>query len=410
MSTSQHRTSGAIPVTDPVSAAFFIFDCPFPAQCQDDECLVEVSFDFPDSTPTPWPTLGFLIPVAADVYALSQGVKKVCDNAIARKRRFLNDLYAFGKDIKGVARIFMPDGSDIFANRTSSGRIRIESVSDLFTNAERRDGDCVLSVRVVLSVIELSNRLAAQSTGPPPVHTVRTQTWKLSEYQKLASDTTHRQMELTVLQPPLGMIRRPGESLPGVFSRRINGLWIGSVDHTIIGHEKMEVADTSVLPRSVAQLPELPTLTFNDYSHSSNAGISDILKQNGSRIDLAVRLVNRLSGPFFGPMPEDLRLPGNIIVSVKHSEKQKSLICKALEEALRDFGARPENANSIASAIFHENFKPKWEFDLWILPQAAQPKKLFRFSGGLVKFLDTEMGLEGNTRMYMEAHIVPKRE
>ncbi|GIZ36734.1 hypothetical protein CKM354_000020100 [Cercospora kikuchii] len=404
MSTSQHRTSGAIPVTDPVPAAFFIFDCPFPAQCQDDECLVEVSFDFPDSTPTPWPTLGFLIPLAADVYTLSQGVKNACDNAIARKWRFLNDLYAFGKDIKGVARICMPDGSDIFANRTRTGRIRIESVSDLFTNAERRDGDCVVSVRVVLSVIEMTDRLAAQPTGPP-LEMERTHSLKLL---KMAANSTHRNMESVVLQS-LATVHRIGQLRHGVLTRRINALWIGSVDHT--SRDKgVEVLETAVVPLEINQLPELPTLTFNDYSNSSNAGLSDVLKQSGSRIELAVRLVNRLSGPFSGPVREDGRLPGNVIVSVKHGEKQKNLICKALEEALRDFGARPENASTIASVLFHEDFRPKCEFQLWILPQAARPKKLFRFDGGLVKFLDMAMVLEGNTRMYMEAHIVPTRE
>ncbi|PPJ50067.1 hypothetical protein CBER1_05078 [Cercospora berteroae] len=409
MSIPQHQTSDDTPATGPTLAASSTPDNSFPWQWQDHECFVKVSFDFPTSTRPPWQKLGFLIPLAADVYELSQGVKKACDRAITLNRNDLSDLHAVGKDIKGLARIFMPDGSDIFANRTASGRVRIESVSDLFTNAERREGYCVVSVRVVLSVIERPLQLITLPTGPPSVQTVGTKAFKFLRDPTLTSDTTHRDMESAILQTPPGTVHTSGASMPGVFARRINALWIGSVDH-VNGDEEMKNLDTSLTPPWIIQLPELPPLTFNDYSIASNAGISNILKQSGSRIELAVRLVDRLSGPYSGLMPEDLRLPGNVVVSVKHGEKQKSLICKALEEALRNFGARPENKKTLASTLFHENFKPEWEFQLWILPQAARPKKLFRFNGGLVNFLDTAMVSGGNLRMYVEAHIVPKRE
>ncbi|KAM3423814.1 hypothetical protein BST61_g1213 [Cercospora zeina] len=196
-----------------------------------------------------------------------------------------------------------------------------------------------------------------------------------------------------------------------MLAREINSLSIGSIDDTLpyTGEEDLEGSSP---PKTCAggQLPELPPLTFNNYSPSNNAGMPQFLKQQGRRIELAVRLVNRLPPTFSNSAATDMRLPGDVIVSVKHGDKQNKSICNALESALRKYGEKPENAKSLARVMFHENFQPAWELHLWILPQAAQPKKLFRFPGGLANYMDTTMVSEGNVKMYMEAHIVPKHE
>ncbi|KAF2213277.1 hypothetical protein CERZMDRAFT_84136 [Cercospora zeae-maydis SCOH1-5] len=411
MSMPQHQATDDTPAESSSSAAAsFIFEKDYQGESSEGRCLVQVTFSSDDSSLAPWTALSFLIPLTADMYALSDEVKEVCEYAISANWQDFEALDAQGMDMEGAARISMSDGLDIYMNRTPSGRIRIESVSDLFTNAELKEGKCVVSVHVALSTIEHPLHATSDRTGPPENKHARGVSFQFKRSQDLAAESTHSKMEYVVLEP-LSRYRVGYKPMPGMLAREINSLSIGSIDDAVpyTGDEDLEGSSP---PKTCngGRLPELPPLTFNNYSPLNNAGVSQFLKQQGGRIELAVRLVNRLAPPFSGPVPTDMRLPGDVIVSVKHVDKQYKHICNALQSALRAYGAKPENVTSLARVMFHENFEPDWEMHLWILPQAAQPKKLFRFPGGLANYMDTTMVSEGNLKMYMEAHIVPKHE
>lgn len=60
--------------------------------------------------------------------------------------------------------------------------------------------------------------------------------------------------------------------------------------------------------------------------------------------------------------------------------------------------------------LFKEPLAGKWRLELWVLPQIAGSTKLYRFTGdsSLCHFLDPGLFVQGDLRLFMEVHVVPR--
>lgn len=70
---------------------------------------------------------------------------------------------------------------------------------------------------------------------------------------------------------------------------------------------------------------------------------------------------------------------------------------------------RPEHPSNLAK-LFREPLADQWRLELWVLPQIECATKLYRFTedDSLGNFLDASLVEQGDLRLFMEVHIVPK--
>ncbi|KAK5116553.1 hypothetical protein LTR85_009178 [Meristemomyces frigidus] len=151
-------------------------------------------------------------------------------------------------------------------------------------------------------------------------------------------------------------------------------------------------------------VPFLPTYTCNVYRPESyGLGVQIWPKYD---IDVAVRCVNHLD---YTTELKGLALPQDIRLEIeKHDTMDdiRAIIVCRLNRNDRQFGVK---VNS--SILFEGRHAGKWEIDLWAMPQQPGPRKLFRYwESKLTQFLSISPKVrKKDKRLYMEAHIVPRR-
>lgn len=387
--------------------------------CSQEQAIVDVAFIWSNADHNLWEKIRYFVPLDTNLYALSKMIEADCDSTISKHKPFLSDLYAHNLDVKGEARIWFPDGGH-FANPTPTRRFRVEKLRDLFTAPELKKGQCVVPVRVTVTVIKKPLQVLKQLAELSSKTYVRHQRLLNAGSLDQSEHSTHSKMVQAHVHQHHGPCM-PGkclaESALVVLVREVNGMAIGSIDH--------EEASFPWHPGLVAfhaekpdgpwydQLPELPTMTLNEHIPiNEHAVMAAHFKKNGQRIHLAIRLVNRIPSRQQEGVPlNDEKLPANVLMSVKPGTGQEKLICEALLESLEKHGNNdPDSAQTLSAAMFKGDFKPKWRMHLWIMPQTGSKKKLYLFKGGLANFMDIKEVALGKTTMYMEAHIAPKED
>ncbi|USW52945.1 hypothetical protein Slin15195_G062640 [Septoria linicola] len=412
MGVSTHRFPSDHVAAGKGSLARLPFIGPLPGDIPDDEALIRVSFHFrPFVDCRPWTALSFIIPLSATMYNLSERVQDACDTAISMHEPTLQEFYKEGKDFAGKASIQDADGVDVFANRTSAKRFRMGAVRDLFTTAELKSKQCVVSIRVDMIVIDKPvGGATTKSIGSPEKALMRKNTFPLRPVRP-SSDRgyEHDEMVKAVLHTHAGPCVGDHccDAVLEVPARKVGSLTIGAVDQAL-PFNPYEAYGARPIAHEDSNLPELPSLTFNDYVSTANFGVANFIKAKDQRIELAIRLVNKIPERV-GLHLENYHLPADVVMSVKHCSGQKKLICDKLMDALYHLGVAQNTPFAFTSALFVENedTMPDWDFHLWILPQFGSSQKMFRFEGGLATYMDIAMVSMGNMKMYMEAHIVP---
>lgn len=409
---TRHRVPSDLLAAGKGSLARLPFVGPLPGEVTDNEALIRVSFHFrPSVVCRPWTALSFIIPLSATMYNLSEGVKDACDTAISMNEPILQEFYKEGKDFAGKASIQDADGVDVFANRTAAKRFRMDAVRDLFTTAELKSKQCVVSVRVDMIVIDKPAGVATtKSIGSPGKALMRKNTFPLRQVRPASGrGYEHDEMVKAVLHTHAGPCFGDHccDAVLEVPARKLGSLTIGAVDQAL-PFNPYEACGARPIAHEDPDLPELPSLTFNDHVSTANIGVANFLKAKDQRVELAIRLVNKIPERV-GLRLENYHLPADVVMSIKHCSGQRKLICDKLMDALYHLGVAQDNPFAFTSALFveDEDILPDWDFHLWVLPQFGSSQKMFRFEGGLATYMDISMISMGNTKMYMEAHIVP---
>ncbi|KAK4541812.1 hypothetical protein LTR36_007344 [Oleoguttula mirabilis] len=168
-----------------------------------------------------------------------------------------------------------------------------------------------------------------------------------------------------------------------------------------------------------SELPFLPTFTLNTYHPAlvfpainfppfPNQGIQVAVRFD-HHLDLSDVSHKRLSNGKHKDI--DFSMDEEIHVDAADNA---AMIKEALLAALKK--TKMSEGDAVTSGVlFEKPLLSKWELQLWVLPQSPKLVKLFRYptgwrgsTGRLHEFLEMETVAEGDRRLYMEAHVVPK--
>lgn len=184
--------------------------------------------------------------------------------------------------------------------------------------------------------------------------------------------------------------------------------------------ERIQQWKSTDTPQPGSGLPFLPTFTLNVYNPELVEPATGVEAFPKAGIDVAVRFVHHLD---LGEVEieaisthgfKHIDFPMDQEVTLEPEDDVTSLT-KALTKLLEDT-KESEGVDVTSGVLFEEPLLNKWEFKLWVMPQSPELRKLFRYptawegsTGLLHEFLDPKMVAGGDRRLYMEAHVVPKR-
>ena len=174
-------------------------------------------------------------------------------------------------------------------------------------------------------------------------------------------------------------------------------------------HSKVEVQNFLTKVENVevknaltGTLPVHPTYCFNtDAPEMRGLGVNQWPEND---IHIAIHFV----GYFNLEGDSSIVFPTHLQLTIEKDDTVTT-ISKHLDEELKKTKVSTTTETESHQRLFERPLKDKWNYQLWILPQKDGARKMFRYhEGRLTSFLNAEKVEEGGTRLYIEAHIVPK--
>lgn len=205
-------------------------------------------------------------------------------------------------------------------------------------------------------------------------------------------------------------------------------------DHDFLGPYAGVRSSKELLKRAKEQLksgarqpgsgvPMLATYTLNVYHPTLVEPLVGMKAFPKAGIDVAVRFVHHLDlervdhhtlikeGDKY--KYKDIGFPTNFHIRAGSGDGVEAVE----EDILKELRSTEVSEDVTSWLLLGEEFaEVKWELQLWVMPQSPKLRKLFKYptgwaesTGQLHEFMDPVMVANGDRRLYMEVHVVPKR-
>ncbi|KAK4544496.1 hypothetical protein LTR36_004068 [Oleoguttula mirabilis] len=149
------------------------------------------------------------------------------------------------------------------------------------------------------------------------------------------------------------------------------------------------------------RFPTLPPLTYNTFDPATTDRPMGVRTLGLKRFGAVVRFVSHLAGP----TAAKTEFHDNYQTTLRNADTHQNVLA-SIDAHLR--------AQQGSSELYKSGLKGSWKWELWAMPQAPGPQKLFRIPTGrpgcvglLRDFVSQQSLDEGHRKLYLEAHLWP---